>query len=346
MDNPGQRRPKVIDTNPTLDQPTYSGSIYETNGCFNSNSRPKVQRTIDVINASPLRLSAMYSDGFAFSFDPDRRSLVNEAIVVVQYEISGGVEIPWNIISHNLPVHDVAFLQQVRGHYERDNSAVTYSPVVIRLYFIVDVTDLDYRPNGIYVKPADVQLVSTRHLDVAVPYRRQAQIGVADFNDDRGVSQAATCMAAYVVHDPNEREPLFIASTTGLIVLDPMYTLAMPAGVHRISIGGRKSPGDMSKSEVEHIPIDKLAEHRFFRGLDDFNNNFDRYTKSLPKTDVDKIFKRMQEFLDQHLIPPEVKGNKDQLIDARCFFGHSLKEIITVLEHAVKLKANVEKLVS
>lgn len=346
MDNLGVKRPKVIDCNPSLEPPQYAGSHYDTRDIYNVNSRARGPRSVDVLNTSPIPLSVMYSDGMVVNIPQDNQSFKQEATVIVRYEISGGATIPWANVSKNLPEQDIAFIQRVKERFDREANNGSYAPCTVEFYYIVDISDLDYRPNGIYIKPADVQLVSTRHLDVAVPYRRQAQIGIADFNDDEGVSQAATCMAAYVVHDPNDRETLFMVSTTGLVVLDPVCTQELPEGVHLISIGGRRSPGDTRTSEVEHIPIADFRKRLCFRGLDNFNNNFDRETKSLPKGEVDKMFKRMQEFLNQNLIPPQAQGGPKELVDIRCFFGHSLKEVISVLDHALKLKTNIEKLVS
>lgn len=337
--------PYVHDGNPTLTAPYASGGLHNVSDYYNSNSQGRIRRTLDVYNSSSIAISAMFSDGLTGSYDAEPRCFRNEATVIVTYEFSGGATPNWAAFSKNLPHPDQTFIEQVKNAYDHTFKVGSYAPAKIEFYFVIDISDIEYRPNGIYVKAIDLQLVATRFVNVAVPYRRQAQLGVADFLDDERVPQAAACLAAYVVHDPSDHEVLFMASPTGLIVLDPWHTTDLPEGVHVISVGGRRSPGDQRVSEIEHIPIADFGKRYCFRGLDNFKNNFDRNSKPLAKTDIDRIYARMTEFLNRNQTPPETSHKRTPLVERPIFFGESLKDVVASLQELGKLKTAVEKLI-
>lgn len=351
MANTVLNNPNVINRNGSFESPYSSLTMrYHNSDQMNGTMASSVKRSVTVSNCAKFDITVMHPDGMTQTLPKNNMALDNRVVVIVKYDVTPGVTVPWNIVGENLPEPDKAFLSEIQHKFENE---ANYGKVdrTIEFYYSVTVDELPFSPNGIYLAPATLQFVASEYANHAIPYSKQIGMTIADFTSDKRVSQAVTCATVYFVNNIMDVTPLFYVSPWGVMSIKPTYDASRPEGVYVMRTGDHKSLTGDHKDELQYIPVPEFMANGYFRGWNDYVNNKDRFLKQYSKSEIDKIYSQMESFLSRNANQTEApkvepKTSAEAIVDKKLFGGYSLRDLTAVFQELGKLSSAVEKVVN
>lgn len=306
-------------------------------------------RTVEIVNTTKTDVLVVHADGIPYRVPRNNSSMDDCLTVIIRYELSRDVVIPWRIASKFATVEDRELLEQARLKFETDRLTGTYGNTVLEFFYVIDLVELNRTPAGVWIEQAGIQLVDPQYEDRFELRHRVKDKGELDYSLDARFSKAVVESTIYVVNTREQVDSVYVPTPLSFEEVKPIYDPSLEAGVYISRSGGNNTivEGDHRKGrkDLEFIPVQDFEKHCIFRSNIEMQAFLKRSPKGFSKDETDRIAEKLKYLADSGTPPPQpdMAQGKRNLADQPFFFDYTLRDITQFFVEVNKLQSAVEK---
>lgn len=302
-----------IDLTPSFDDPFegYGAHNHPLNdiGCSNV-----VSESFQYVNESLYPIGVVGSTGIQMEI---RGGLKNLNRLVIIRTLTFGAHVGIDLGNTLQEEGDKPFIDYVANVIEREKGN---QKRIVKMYYIVDTTNLWGEPDGIYLKQVGMTVYSPRYAQT-ITMMKDRHSTVVDDQQQPETTWGANIHLIHIPENPNSNKSAYVNLGNNLIELKAAKSQGLKPGMHILTHGEASIAGQKSKQQSMYIEPEDYRNNGFYENYKQLLEGIDCKEKS---NDILNLLKGGISHVDKEA--PTLS-----ILDEVKIGGHSLRTYATTI---------------